>query len=122
MSDYHVLQTNRKKDKATVAFHIPIASGINAAGVNYQTALTEFEPFGTTDSAVPNHDTNFASENTELVSGSMYERVETVEFDANANNAAKQAVIETRFTQLSGTVPGQLQDVLKFWGLNDDVP
>jgi len=123
MSHYHVIDLNRTEDIATVAFHFAVPSENNQPGTPLSTCLNERNNRGegSFDSQVPSHATNFASENAEILAGTVLEHVESVQFDAKINNAAKLVVIEAKYTELATLAPDWLRKELKFWGYNGDV-
>lgn len=116
MSDYHVLDINTAGDRARVAFHFAVPNETNAANVQLSTALVQY--------LAPSTDVPFLAqpESDAIAAGTVYEHVETVQFDANANNAAKRAVLDNRWSALNSKIPDQLRTRLKFWGTERDVP
>jgi len=123
MSNYHVIDLNRTEDKATVAFHIAVPSENNQQGTALSTCLVERNSRNNDnfDSQIPAHATNFAPENAAILAGTVYEHVETVQFDAKINNATKLAVIKARYTAIVAVAPDWLRKELKFWGYHGDV-
>jgi len=122
MSDYHIIDVAREKNRATVAFHFAVPDENNVQGTALSTCLVERNLRDEKDtSRVPTHLTNFATENAELVAGTMVEYVETIEFDANETNANKLAVITARYSVLASIAPDWLREELKFWGYHGDV-
>lgn len=118
-SDYHVLTVNKKADNLQVAFHIPIPNELNSAGINYQTAVKA--DIGQT-SIIPWLEVDFSVEYLAIQNGEIYEKIETVQVNANASDLAKRTAIDARFTALSISVPSYIRTVYKFWGMNKDVP
>ena len=123
MSDYHALEVSAKRDKVKVAFHFVVPDEVNATGEkNVRTCLIEDLTVSETPlTRVPNHATDFDTENAELVAGSKIEVVETLEFDANLNNASKLAIIEARYTALEAVIAEKVRQKYRFWGYNGDV-
>jgi len=122
MSDYHIIDVSRVSNKATVGFHFTVPDETNAQGIAFSVCLVERNTRdGKAASQVPAHATNFATENAELVAGTMVEYVETIEFDANETNANKLAVITARYSVVASVAPDWLREELKFWGYNGDV-
>ena len=117
--DYHVMNMRKDGRAAQVVFHVEILDENNAVGISLQTALKEY-----IDGA------NFVSKypgiaGTELIdiqNGSLYEQVETVVFLAADTNGQKQAKIDNKFISLSASVLNKTREILKFWGLDRDVP
>ena len=121
MSNYHVLEINeRKKDRARVAFHFAVPAEQNVATKDLSDCYAEHE--GPLTSVVPDLGTTDATELAAIVAGTVIERVETVQYDANAANAAKLAVVEARWTTLNGQIADIVRERYKFWGYNADVP
>jgi hypothetical protein len=119
--NYHILDAVELEDAVRAVFHIPVPSATNAAGVDWQTALREFIPFASGDSAVPNLATTDSAEDDELVAGALHEVVARVNFSANATNNEKIAVVEAKFNELASSELTKLQARLKFWGYKGDV-
>lgn len=122
MSDYHIIDVSRMSNKATVGFHFAMPDENNIQGTALSVCLVERNTRDNkATSQVPSHVTNFATENAELVAGTMIEYVETVEFDANETNGNKLAVITARYSVLASVASDWLREELKFWGYNGDV-
>lgn len=124
MSNYHILDTNRKLTKARVIFHIEIPDELNNDSTNYRTAVLEWQGGGTISSKVPNLDTEFASEYAAMQTGEIYEYEDTVTFSsADLTNVQKRNEIDDWYTDLSNNfVNDKVKKILKFWGMNRDVP
>jgi hypothetical protein len=118
-SDYHVLTINPKADNPRVAFHIPVPNELNSAGINFRVAVKT--DIGQT-SIVPWLEADFPTEYIAIQNGEIYERIETVQVNANASDLAKRTAIDARFTTLSVGVPNYIRTIYKFWGMNRDVP
>lgn len=122
MSDYHIIGTTRAKNKATVAFHFTIPVGNNVAGKSYSACILEKRAMDETPiTQVPNHATEFSSENDALVAGTIIEYVEVVEFNANETNLYKLGVVTARYTALEPLIATWIQEEFKFWGVNGNV-
>lgn len=63
-----------------------------------------------------------AGELTQLGTGELYEHSETVTFLAADTNGQKQAKIDARYTALSTSILEKARTILKFWGLDRDLP
>lgn len=124
MSNYHILDTNKKQTKARVIFHIEIPDELNNDSTNYRTAVYEWQGGGTITSAVPNLETEFAAEYAAMQTGEIYEREKTVEFtSADLSNGQKRGEVDAEYTELSNNfVNDVVKKRLKFWGMNRDVP
>ena len=125
MSNYHVLNTHKKLKNANTIFHIQIPDENNSANPahNLRTCVHEYQGGGTIESSVPNLDTEFSSEYSDLQTGALYEWNETVIFsNANLTNSQKRDEIDARYTELSTTVVDYFRKILKYWGMNRDVP
>ncbi len=126
MSNYHVKTQNEAERSAQVIFHIPIPVENNGVGVALRTAVSEYvKPrledgtFGVFQSQVVGI---VGSELTQLRNGELYEKVENINFLATDYNAQKQTKIDNRYTALTIGGLNRIRKVLKFWGLNRDVP
>lgn len=120
MSNYHITDLSPKEDKVKVIFHIPIPDENNSAGVNLRTALAQYiSNAGITASAVP---WDVSSEETQILNGMLYEHSETVYVDANLTLVQKRNIIDARYTVLTTQAVSKIQSILKYWGLNRDVP
>jgi hypothetical protein len=76
MSQWHVLGGDTNGNSYTVAFHLPIPSANNRAGVNYQTALVNSGIGGKTIMATGTGPGQISStEVTQIQAGSVYEYV-----------------------------------------------
>ena len=117
--DYHVMGMRKDGRKAQVVFHIPIPNENNAASMSLQTALSEYID-GT--NFVSKYPGTLGAELIEIQNGSLYEQVEAISFLAADSNAQKQAKIDAKFTSLSVVVVTKIRNILKFWGLDRDVP
>ena len=122
MSDFHILKTGNKLDKATVAFHIAIPDENNSATpvVNLRTALSDQINAGAV-SQVPWLETDFASEYAQIQSGEIFEHVEVVTFSGNAIDADKVLAMDNKHAELEISIVEKVRNQLKFWGHNRDV-
>lgn len=119
MSNYHVKSISPNGRNADVIFHIPIPVESNSAGVALRTAVLQYIDSANFISKIPWID---PSETTQLTNGEIYEHSETVKFLAADSNAQKQTKIDSRYTALSTNILNQVREILKFWGLDRNVP
>jgi hypothetical protein len=119
MSDFHVLEQSRLKDRAQVAFHFDVPDVQNAASRNLADAYIDmldqhWEPYFTGHtrpvSQVPRLQVTHPTEYSALANGTKIERVE------------KLTLIQNRWTALNGLIPDELSSVLGFYGYSADVP
>jgi len=122
MSDFHVLHTGNKLDRATVAFHVAIPDENNSASpaVNLRTALSD-QVDSLVVSQVPWLEADFASEYAQIQNGEVAEHVEVVKFSGNDSDANKVLAMDNRHTALAISVVEEARNKLKFWGHNRDV-
>jgi hypothetical protein len=122
MSDYHIVHVDEKQNRARVAFHFAVPSTTVTSGKTLSDCIIqEYTHLDNDVTDVPAHSTEHATENGQLVAGTVYEYIENVEFNAHANNATKLAAIASRWSTLNGIVPDRLRDRYKFWGYNGDI-
>lgn len=117
VSNYHILEVNRKQDDARVVFHIDVPADTNFAGMTYRAALVEWLGGAPVESAIPGLDTAAHG----LDDGSIYEHVEVVDFPADETNANKQAIIEATYISRQAAILARIQAQLEFWSFNADV-
>jgi hypothetical protein len=126
MSDFHVLEINDRKDQARIVFHFAIPAGNNNANpaVPFSTAYKQWKEFdgSTLKSVIPNLSTINPTEDQAIKDGTVIEQVAIVEYAATANNAAKLAAIQAKWTELNAIAQTRVQDNLKFWGHAAEVP
>ena len=123
MSNFHILNTSEKLTNARVVYHVAIPDEMNNDSTNYRTAVYEWQGGGTISSIVPNIETEFAAEYAAMQTGEIYEYVETFIFsNANLSNLAKRTEIDNRYTEIATEQVNYLKKILKFWGMNRDVP
>ena len=123
MSNFHILNTSEKLTNARVVYHVAIPDEMNNDSTNYRTAVYEWQGGGTISSIVPNIETEFAAEYAAMQTGEIYEYVETFIFsNANLSNLAKRTEIDNRYAELATEQVNYLKKILKFWGMNRDVP
>lgn len=123
MSNYHVLLTAEKLTWAQVVFHLPVPDELNNDSTNYRTAVYEWQGGGTITSAVPNLETEFASEYADLQTGTILEVVKKVEFSsADLTNLQKRGEIDAKYTDLATNyINDYIKKILKFWGMDRNV-
>ena len=120
MSNYHILNSSEKDHEVNVVFHIPVPNENNAVGVNLRAALTQHKPF--TESAVPWLAATNPDEVTSLTNGEIYEHSQLVEYDAKMTDVQKRSRIDEKYSALGVIVVNRIRSILKYWGLNRDVP
>lgn len=117
MSNYHVKSITPNGRDAQVVFHIPIPIENNSANIALRTAVSQY--IGIFTSVVP---WITAGEVTQLEAGELFEHSEIVKFLAADTNAQKQTKIDNRYTTLSTNILDKTREILKFWGLDRNVP
>jgi hypothetical protein len=119
MSNYHVMNLNVLEDVARVIFHIPVPDELNDANVYIRDALIQF--LGSPPvSVLPWIN---AAEATAIGDGSMIEVDERIKFsNARLTLAGKRAEIDAAFAAHTMNKVEDLRKVLRFWGLNRDLP
>ena len=118
MSNYHVLDSSRR-DTVRIAFHIAIPDENNAAGINLQTAASQY--LSETITIIPWLQSAFPTEYTQIQNGEIYEYVENIQYNANGTDIQKRNKIDARYTFMISIIQDRLREKLKFWGLNRDV-
>lgn len=131
MSDFHILEQVPKKDGAACAFHYATPAGNNVAGMAYSAALIEYldsqyvKNYGTDArpiSVVPDLENDDPTEYAALEAGTIAEYTTTVRYDANSNNAAKQAAVVARYDAVESKVLDEITERLRFWSGAGDAP
>jgi hypothetical protein len=127
MSNYHVLNMNRKKTDATIAYHIQIPDENNHAEPtphNLRDALVEQLTQGgaTISTEVPNLDTEFATEWADIQSGAVYEYVETRGLNGNYSDNERFDNWNDRYDTLVTREVRRWRKKLRLWGSNKDAP
>ena len=124
--DYHVKTQSNNARSATIVFHIPIPIENNVANIPLRTALSQYiQPrnedgtFGTFQSQLQGID---GIELTQLRNGESYEHVEAVSFLAADTNTQKLTKIDEKYKKLEIGGLNKIRKILKFWGLNRNVP
>jgi hypothetical protein len=118
MSNYHALESTVKQHEVRVAFHIVVPDQDNSVGVNLRTAAKQY--FAQT-SQVPWLQVSNETEYVAIQNGEIYERVETVEFDADLTVLQKRAILDDRYSALATSIGIALPKILQWWGLDRDV-
>ena len=130
MSNYHVLYMNRKRTEATVVYHIPIPDEDNHAqnnsGNNFHNlrdALVEYLTQGgaTITTMVPNLETEFASEWSDIQSGAIYEYSETRGLNGNFDDSQRFSKWDDRYNTLETRWQRRWRRMLRLWGSDKDV-
>lgn len=124
MANYHLMEISAKGDEARVAFHFVTPVETNVAGVALKDAYKEWQERdgGALGTVLPWLAATNPTEDGQITNGEVVEHVESVQFDANATNAQKQAVLDSRWTALSTIIPDRIRRQLKFWRMNRNVP
>lgn len=124
--NYHVLAVAENGRSANVIFHIPIPVENNSASVALRTALASYIKTQDTDGTFLAFNSVFeavgAGELTQLRAGELYEYRAIVKFLAADTNGQKQTKIDNKYTELTTSVLSKIRAILKFHGLNRDVP
>jgi hypothetical protein len=123
MADVHILDGEGGKLK--MACHIPIPSTNNSANVNWRSALIRSRIGGAT--VMVDGDgtggTISAAEKTSIQNGELFEEViEILPDTAGSSGAAQLAYVDARYNATVTRVLASLQDRLKYFGLNREVP
>ena len=124
MSNYHVLNVSKKKDEAYVAFHITVPDENNAVPINLRVALKQMldrDPERVI-SDVPWLQANFPTEYTAIENCEIYEHFRKIKFDPNLTVVQKRNILDQKYNGFATTIPDELRERLKFWGMNRDVP
>lgn len=128
MSDYHILSGDTSGNRFAVVMHIPLPDTDNAIGYNYRTALSEMRgtPF---ESAIPY---DLGAEQTALDNGELIEH----SFGYNSNPALtpveNRNILRQIWTELQQdggfrqeaepNLVAEMQNTLKYWHYQDNVP
>lgn len=124
MSNYHILTMAPKEHEADVVFHIAVPNENNSAiptNVNLQNCVSAYIANNDNVTAVPWLEADNYTEYQQIINGEIYEKKDTIKFNANITLAQKRDIIDARYTVLSTNLPDQLRSVFKFWGSNRDV-
>lgn len=119
MANIHVLL--RENGTFQLVYHVPVANGNNAAGVNYRTALVRSGLGGTT--RLPDGDgtagTISAAEKTQITAGSVYEVVRSLDVTqggAQTTGPQIQAYITEDYTAAAAEATQTLGRMLAQYG------
>ena len=120
MSQWHVLSGSNDGNSYTVAFHVPVPSVVNRAGINYQTALVNSGLGGKTVMTTGTGPGQITSaELAEIQSGAVYEylyQYGTNPSNTQAQDAAALGTLYTQFATAGGPVLGPLEKQLTYFG------
>lgn len=118
MSNYHILESNEKDNQVRIVFHIPVPDENNIADVSLRTALSQWRL--NPGSAVPwqQSGTEFEA----IQNGEIYEYVISQRYKPDLTNAQKQTAIDNKYNNLKTKIANRLRKILKYWGINRDVP
>ena len=113
-SQYVILAGSDEDNSVSVVVHTDVpAAGTNAAGTQWQTAVSQWRDGAA--SAVPTPILP-GGRQTDLDSGIYHEWQFTAEYDANESNANKQAALEAEITARAAAELSKMQNILQFWG------
>ena len=120
MSDYHVIEQAQDKKTIRVVYHFPIpAAAQNAAGIDYRSIVQKCCDL---TSQLPNFETEFASEYTDMQIGAVIERVVVMRFSSiNLTPAEKRAEIEAQYEPERVAEFDRLQIEWEWYGYSNDV-
>ena len=127
MSNYHVLEMDKKKTYAIVAYHIPIPDWSNKAeptSHSLRTALVEYLTQGgaSITTQVPNLTTEFASEWSDIQSGIIYEYVVQTNFkSADWDDTQRFNKMDSKYSTYETRIKNRWKKILRLWGSNKDV-
>ena len=118
-SQYVLLDGSDEDNTVTVAVHTDVPStGTNAAGVQWQTVVSQFvdgKPSVVPAAILP------ANRQSELDAGTRYEWTFTAEYDRNLSNADKRNALEADITAREAELLSELQNRLRFWGATGSI-
>jgi len=125
MSNYHILKSNIHLSIVDVAFHIPVPDENNSAGVSLRLAVKYKYQHNKTDnfSSVPNLETDFPTEYSNIQNGVIFEKFESYQFsNANLTLPQKRSEIDNKYTEYTTSIVDDLRKTLKYYRLDRNVP
>lgn len=118
MADYHILSADRYGNTFQVVMHFPVPDQLNDAGVNYRTAIVEWQGGAPIQSIL----SNIGAEQTQLDAGELYEQSYTFHSNPGETQAQKQAKLDAMWDQKRAETQADLVKVLSYWGFNRTIP
>ena len=120
MSNYHIGIQDIDKKSVNVVFHIPISSGgQNEADLTWRAVVVKEQ--GGSDNIVSVLSDISPTESTQLKSGEIYEKSETVRFSSiNLSVAQRKAEIKARFNNLKTKLIQEKKITLEWIGYKGD--
>lgn len=117
MADYHIMAGSEDGNSYQIIAHFPVPNTVNAAGVNYRTAIIQWLG-GTQPSQCP-----FVTqaEQDALSAGALLEREYTFYTWPAETSQQKMARIATLYNQELARLSEELGKFLAYWGLGVDV-
>ncbi len=115
MADYIVLTTGSLNNKSEVVIHSVTPTGNNVAGKTWAQALVDERGGGAFESVVPASELP-GGRQTALDAGTVFEWVRTYDYNADDNDAAKQATIEADIVADEPKMLEDIEDRLRFYG------
>lgn len=118
MADYHITRADRYGNQFTIVMHFPVPSQDNQAGVNYRTAIVQYQGGAPIVSAL----LSIGAEQAQLDAGEIFERV--YEFNSNPAEAAGQklARLDAMWDAKRQEEQASLQEILSYWGFERTIP
>jgi len=101
-------------------FHVPVPDLVNEVGVNYRTAIVEWQ--GGAAAIVSNVPFIEGPELTQLQAGELFEVRRTFHSNPDETLAQKRAKLDVMFADVQAEEQQNFQDILGYWGYNRDVP
>jgi hypothetical protein len=118
MADYHILAADKYGNKFNIVMHFPVSDTINEAGINYRTAIVEWQGGAPIQSVL----TNIGTEQTQLDSGELYERSYSFSSNPGETPAQKQVRLDDMWNEKKTEVQAELIKVLSYWGFSRTIP
>ena len=118
MADYHILSADRYGNSFQVVMHFPVPDQVNDAGVNYRTAIVEWQGGAPIQSIL----SNIGAEQTQLDAGELYERSYTFHSNPNETEPEKQARLDTIWDEKRIEIQAELIEVLSYFGYTRTIP
>lgn len=116
--NYHILESNEEDNEARIVFHIPVPDENNIAGVNLRQALSQFRV--NPGSVVPWQQSG--TEYDAIQNGEIYEHIIKQRYKPDLTDLQKQTALDNKYNNLKTKIQNRLRKILKYWGINRDVP